>query len=132
MFLFCILLLLHSSYLAIFFCCTLFMLIYSPMCIQDHHKYLRWKALQQQLTKPLNIVTKLSILDVLGGPGYVSTISMLHFFNVALSMLHFFNIEKYWKWTKDRKHNQKNDLTLSIVNLFHFYFDILLHIFVII
>ena len=54
------------------------------------------------------------------GPHYASTISMMRFFHATLfitifmfrsngcfCMLHFFNIEKYWKWTKDRKHNRK-------------------------
>ena len=44
------------------------------------------------------------------------TFSMLHVFHVALFscctlfMLHFFNVEKYWKWTRHRKHNQKTTL----------------------
>ena len=101
----------------------------------------------------LNIVAKLSILDICKGPGYASTISILHSFHAALFscyilfisqfsvlrcfhvglflcctffMLHFFNFGKYWKQTMYRKHNQKNDLKLSTVNLFHYYFDILL------
>ena len=49
------------------------------------------------------------------------TFSILQFFYVALFhvalfsyctffMLHFFNVEKYWKWTGHRKHNQKATL----------------------
>ena len=40
-------------------------------------------------------------------------------------MLDIFNIKKYLKLTKGKKHNQKIDITLSTVNLFHFYFDML-------
>ena len=68
--------------------CSVFVLYSSPValfkrCSQHLHKHLKWRVLQQQLTKPLNIVTKLSILDVCGGPGCASTISMLHIFHVA-------------------------------------------------
>ena len=57
MFSFYIPLLLHSSHVAIFSCCTLFMLHYFQRCI---HKHLRWRAFR--------------------GPGYASITSMLHFF----------------------------------------------------
>ena len=63
MFSFCIYLLLHSSQVAAFSCCTLFMLHYFQRCNQDPRKHLRWGA-SQQLTKPLNTVAKLSIADV--------------------------------------------------------------------
>ena len=43
----------------------------------------RVRVLQQQLRKPLTIAAKLSILDVYGGPGYVS-IFMLHFFHIVI------------------------------------------------
>ena len=43
----------------------------------------RVRALQQQLTKPLSIVAKFSILDVHGDPGYVS-IFMLHFLHIVI------------------------------------------------
>ena len=52
-------------------------------------------------------------------------ISMFLFFHVAFFpccspfLLHFFNIEN------EPKPQPKNDLTLSTLNLFHFYFDIL-------
>ena len=55
MFSFCILLLLHYSHAAIFPCCNLLMLNYFQRCSQEHHKHLRWRALQQQLTKPLTL-----------------------------------------------------------------------------
>ena len=55
MFSFCILLLLHFSHTATFPCCTLFMLHYFQRCSQDSNKNLRWRALQQQLTKSLTI-----------------------------------------------------------------------------
>ena len=47
MFLFCILLLLYSSHVAISSCCTLFMLRYYQRCSQDPHKHLKWGALKQ-------------------------------------------------------------------------------------
>ena len=121
---------LHSSPFALFAfctfsCCTLFMLRYFQRWSQDRHKHLRWRDLQQQLTKPLiNKAVKYccKALHLRCRRG-----SWLRFYYFAQ---HFFNIEKYWKWTKGRKHNQKNDITT--VNLFHFYFDIIYHIFVII
>ena len=30
---------------------------------------------------------------------------------------------KYWKWTKKRKLNHKNEITLNTMSFFHFYFD---------
>ena len=58
------------------------------------------------------------VCGVLATPLILSccTFFMLHFFHVALFscctrfMLHFFNVEKYWKWTRHRKHNQKTTL----------------------
>ena len=47
MFPICILLLLHSSDVAIFSCCTLFMLHYCQRYCQDPHKHLRWRTLQK-------------------------------------------------------------------------------------
>ena len=72
---------LQSFRLAYFSCCFFsmvhfFMLHYFQRCSQDPHKYLRWRGLQQKLTRSLSIVAKLSILDIQGGPGYTSTISM--------------------------------------------------------
>ena len=118
MFSFCILLLLHSSHVAILCCWSLFMLHYFQRCSQDTHKHLKWRVLQQQLTKPLNIVAKLSILDVRGGLVTLllvscCTFSMLHFFHAAL-----FNIEKYWKWTKDRRRNLKATLPSTMWTCF--------------
>ena len=88
--------LLHSSHVAIFSFCTLFMLHYFQRCSQDLRKYLIQRAWQQQLTKPLNIVAKIFILDVRGSHGYTSTISMLVvlFSFFILFMLHFLHIEK--------------------------------------
>ena len=74
------------------------------------------------------------------------TFSVLHFFHVAffsccihvalfsLSMLHSSHVALvyYWKILKmdgRQKTQPKSDLTLSTVNLFHFYFDILSHVF---
>ena len=67
----CSVLVLHSSLVALFACCnfscytlfTLFMLHYFNKCSQDLHKHLRWRALQQNLTK-LKIKINISILDV--------------------------------------------------------------------
>ena len=105
MFSFCIHLLLHSSHVGAFSCCTWFMLHYFQRCNRDPRKHLRWGA-SQQLTKPLNTVAKLSILDVrrvlatrLLFPS--CTFSMLHFFHVApfscctLFMLHFFHVAPF-------------------------------------
>ena len=122
-------LVLHSSLVALFACynfsCyTLFMLHYFKRCSQDLHKHLRWRALQQKLTK-LKIKINISILDVPGESGSASTTPCCTFFMLHFLMLHFFNIEIYWKWTKGRKHNQKSDVALRTVNLFHFYFDII-------
>ena len=87
MFSFCIFLLLHSLlHVAIFSCCPFFMLYYFQRWSQDFHKHLRWRALQQ-LTKPLNIVSQLSILDVHG----VLTTPLL-FPWCAFSMLHFLSL----------------------------------------
>ena len=109
---------------AFFSCCIfrilqLFMLHYFQICSQNHHKHLRWRAFQQQLAKLLNTVKKLSILDVRG-----VLITLLLFPCCTFSMLQFFHIEKYWKWMKDRKHNQKNDITFSTVNLFHLFLSL--------
>ena len=74
------------------------------------------------------------------------TFSMSHFFHVALfsfcihvalfslSMLHSSHVALgyYWKILKmngRQKTETKSDLTLSTVNFFHFYFDILSHVF---
>ena len=46
MFSFSILLLLHSSRVAIVLCCTLLMLHYFQRCNQEPHKHLRWRALR--------------------------------------------------------------------------------------
>ena len=101
----------------------------------------------------LNIVAKLSILDICRGSGYVSTISILHSFHAALfsccilfisqfSVLRCFHVGLFLCCTfpcctflilenienKRCTENttKKNDLTLSTVDLFHYYFDILL------
>ena len=97
----CSVFVLHSSPVALLSCCNFFLLgfvhfVYIALfqrCSQDLYKHLRWRALQQQLTKLLNIAAKLSILDVRGRPGYASTISMLHIFHVALTFLILKNIE---------------------------------------
>ena len=72
-----------------FLCCTLFMLHYFQGCNQDPHKHLRSRALQQQLTMPLTIVSRLSILDICGKLATsllfsCFTFSMLYFFHIAL------------------------------------------------
>ena len=46
-------------------------------CSKDSHKHIKWRALQQQLTKSLDIVPKLSILDVCWGPSCNSAVSLL-------------------------------------------------------
>ena len=128
----CSVLVLHFSLIVLFACCnfscytlfTLFMLHYFNKCSQDLHKHLRWRALQQNLTK-LKIKINISILDVPGESGSASTTPCCTFFLLRFLMLHFFNIEIYWKWTKYRKYNQKSDVALRTVNLFHFYFDII-------
>ena len=80
----------------------------------------------------LNIVPKLSTLDVHGVLATpllfpCCTFSMLlYFFYISLFPLK--NIENERK----TENTTKNHLKLSIVNLFHFYFDILHHIFLII
>ena len=60
------------------------------------------------------------------------TFSMLHFFHVAfmlhcflfpcctLPMLDLFITEKYWKWTEDRKHDQRAILHLTLWTCFTF------------
>ena len=76
----CSILVLHSSLVALFAFCnfscytllTLFMLYYFKRCSQDIHKHLRWRALQQKLTK-LKIKINISILDVPGESGSAST-----------------------------------------------------------
>ena len=80
---------------AFFSCCTLrmlqlFMLHYFRICRHNYHKHLRWRAFQQQLTKLLNTVKKLSILDVRR-----VLVTLLLFPCCTFSMLHFFHIEKY-------------------------------------
>ena len=77
---------LHSFPVALVACCTLFMLHYFQRCSKDPYKHLRWRTLQQQLINPLNIVAKISILDVRRVLA-ITTISTLHF-----SMLHFFHV----------------------------------------
>ena len=68
------------------------------------------------------------------------TFSMLHFFHVAF-MLHSFlfpcSLFSCWTWlllkniemNERQKTQSKSNLTLSTVNLFHFYFDILSNVF---
>ena len=83
---FCILLLLHSSHVAIFPRYTLLMLHYFQRCSQDPHKHLRWRAMQH-----FSHVALFSCC----------TFSMLHFFHVALFpccsllILHFFMLHFY-------------------------------------
>ena len=75
---FCVL---QSFRLAFFSCCTVNMLHFFPVALfPEVQPWLpqRVRVLQQQLRKSLTIAAKLSILDVYGGPGYVS-IFMLHF-----------------------------------------------------
>ena len=83
--------LLHSFHVALFSCCTFFMLHFLHIALFSR-----------------------------------CTILMLHFFHVAVFHVALFscctfhvNVEKYWKWTRPRKHNQ------STTNLLKFYFDIL-------
>ena len=98
----CSILVLHSSLVALFAFCnfscytllTLFMLYYFERCSQDIHKHLRWRALQQKLTK-LKIKINISILDVPGESGSASTSPCCTFFLLRFRMLHFFNIEIY-------------------------------------
>ena len=52
------------------------------------------------INKVVNYCCNVLHLRCLRGPGLASTIFMLHFFNT----------EKYWKWTKKRKNNQKTTL----------------------
>ena len=58
---------------------------------------------------------KLLILDIRGGLGYFSTISMLH----------FLDIEEKIKNDKKQKEKRKKDLTLITLNLFHVNFGVL-------
>ena len=123
LFSFCVFLLLHSSHVAIFFCCTLFMLHYFQRCIQDSQKHLRCRA----------YCCKASHFRCLQGLGYFfhvvlfsgCTLFMLHFF-----MLHSFHVAFFWYWkilkmNERQKTQPKSHVTLSTVNLFHSYFDIL-------
>ena len=116
---------LHSSPVALFAFCDffllhLFMFHYFQRCSLESHKHLRWRTLQQYLTKLLKVIANLSMWNFSGCPGYVSAFSMLHFSPAAL-----FYYWKILKRNKRQKTKPKNDLTLSTVNLFHFYFDIL-------
>ena len=121
MFLFSILLLFHSSHVAIFSWCTLPMLHYFQRCCQDPHNHLWWRASQRQLTKLLNIVAKLSIFGVRG-----VLVTRLLFPCCNFFTLNFFNIKnienepntenttKKWRYTQHHE----------FVSL---YFDILTH-----
>ena len=44
------------------------------------------------------------------GPGYAPPSPHCTFLCCIFFMLHFFDIEKYWKWTKDIKHDEKMTL----------------------
>ena len=110
MFSLCILLLLHSSHVEIFSCCTLFMLHYFQSCSEDVQKHLRWRALQQWLRKPLNIVVKLSILDVLG-VRRASTVSILHFFHFAL----FSSCTRHKTQPKNDLYTQHRELVFTFI-----------------
>ena len=88
---------LHSSPAALFVSCNFFLLhiVHAdlfPDVYPGPPQISKMESFTTIIDKTVNIVTKLSILDILRGPGYVSTISMLHFFNVALSMLHSFHV----------------------------------------
>ena len=50
----------------------------------ESHKHLRWRTLQQQLTKPLKVIAKLSMQNFSECPGHASIFSILHFFHAAL------------------------------------------------
>ena len=67
-----------------FFLVELFLrLHYFQRCSQaDPYKHLRWGSFATIINRALNIVAKLSILNARWGPGYASTIFMLHFFNI--------------------------------------------------
>ena len=86
----------------------------------------------------LNIVPKLSTLDVHGVLATpllfpCCTFSMLlYFFYISLFPCCTLLILKSIENERKTENTTKNHLKLSIVNLFHFYFDILHHIFVII
>ena len=76
---------LHSFPVALVACCTLFMLHYFQKFSKDPYKHLRWRTLQQQLTNPLNIVAKISILDVR------RVLATHHHFHIAISYVAFFS-----------------------------------------
>ena len=59
------------------------------------------------------------------------TLLMLHFFNVAVFSCCTFVILRNIENDQKTENTIKNNITLSIVNLFHFFFDILQHKFVI-
>ena len=84
MFLFRIILLLHSSDIAVFSCCTVFMLHYFQRYNQDPRKELNGKLCNNN--EAVKHCCKALHPRCLESPGYVSIISMFH----------FFHIEKYW------------------------------------
>ena len=97
---YCALFMLDFFHMVLFACYTFCIVIFSCYTVFRVAFFLYNKALHLRCSQ---------------GSGYMSTIFMLLFLNIG----------KYWKWLKDRKHNQKSDITISTVNLFHFYFDIL-------
>ena len=127
---------LHSSPLALFAYCNFFLLHFVHFALfpevlpgSPHTSTMEWCA--TIITKAVKHCCKVLHLRCSWGSGYASAIFMLHFFHVApfhvalfscctLLMLHLFIIEKYWKWTKDRKHRQKAILHLALWTCFTF------------
>ena len=110
----------HSSPVALCACCNFFFFQFVhisliPKLQPGHLQISKMESFVTIISKAVKYCNKALHLRCSQGSGYMSTIFMLLFLNIG----------KYWKWLKDRKHNQKSDITISTVNLFHFYFDIL-------
>ena len=100
LFSFCILLLLHSPHVATFFLLHfVHVALYSEVW-PGPPQTSKMESFGAIINKYVKYYCKALHLGCLLGPDYTSTISMLHFFHIALFMLHSFmfhsfNIEKY-------------------------------------
>ena len=131
---------LHSSPLALFAYCNFSLLHFVhfalfPEVLPGSPHTSTMERCATIITKAVKHCCKVLHLRCSWGSGYASAIFILHFFHVAhfpcrtFFMLHSSHaaLDYYWKILKmdgRQKTQPKSNLTLSTVNLFHFYFDI--------
>ena len=125
-------LVLHSSPVALFACCKFFQLHFVHVALFPEvqpgtPQTSMMESFATIISKVVKYCCKALHLRCSPGPGYACSIPCCTF-----SMLHFFHVThfKYWKILKIFKMNErpktqpKNDLKLTTVNFFQFYFHL--------